>query len=162
MENKKVRLYYMGKRQKDIYLHKTKWEVFVLKIKHFFKVLLWWTIVIAILVGIFEAGGYLKPKKIYTKQEVIKEVEVKAPILDRIIMCESKNSHFDSNGQVLMRSNTNRTVDLGVAQINTVWFKKATELGYDLTKEQDNRAMALWIYKNVGTDPWNSSKSCWK
>lgn len=97
--------------------------------------------------------------------EVIKEVEVvkfvKAPIMERIAKCESGNKHFDTNGQVLMRSNTNKSVDLGKFQINTVWFAKATELGLDLNKEEDNEKMAYYIYHNFGTNPWYSSEHCW-
>ncbi len=95
--------------------------------------------------------------------EVVKEVEkfVKAPIMDRIAKCESGGKHFDTNGQVLMRSNTNRSVDLGKFQINTVWFAKATELGLDLNKEEDNEKMAYYIYHNHGTQPWYSSEHCW-
>lgn len=160
-QTKKVRLYINGERQKDVRPNMTKWQIFIYRIKVFFKVLFWGIVIMGVLVGIFEAGRYFYPATVYTKQEVIKEVEVKAPVLERIMICESKGNHFDTNGQVLMRSNTNRTVDLGVAQINTVWFAKATELGYDLTKEKDNRAMANWIYRNVGTSPWSSSSKCW-
>jgi hypothetical protein len=60
-----------------------------------------------------------------------------------------------------MRSNTNKSVDIGKYQINSVWFKKATELGLDITKEEDNEAMAYWIYENRGTGDWYSSQSCW-
>lgn len=92
--------------------------------------------------------------------EVIKEPEY--PILDRIAQCESKNKHYGKSGQVLMVPNTNGTVDVGRHQINTVWFAKATELGLDITKEEDNRAMAEWIYLNRGTEDWYSSKKCWQ
>jgi hypothetical protein len=57
--------------------------------------------------------------------------------------------------------NTNKTVDIGRYQINTVWFAKATELGLDLTNEQDNYKMAVYIYTNFGTEPWVYSKKCW-
>lgn len=83
------------------------------------------------------------------------------PVLERIMNCESKGQQFGKSGQVLMSPNVNGTVDLGIAQINTVWFAKATELGYDLTKEEDNIKMATWIYENKGTGPWSSSAKCW-
>ena len=137
------------------------------KIKKVFNFLISWMLVILVGVSIYEAGSILNPKTIITKAEVIKEVEVRAPVLDRIAGCESqgnpklKGTHFDKNGQVLMRSNTNRTVDIGKYQINTIWFAKATELGLDVTLEKDNEEMALYIYKNYGTTPWYASKSCW-
>jgi len=114
------------------------------------------TAVIFTLAGVYVAGGYANP---VVKAELVKEGI--PPVLERIIECESHNNHYDKNGQVLMRSNTNKTVDIGVAQINTVWFAKATELGYDLTKEEDNRAMALWIIRNKGTSPYSATYSCW-
>jgi len=94
--------------------------------------------------------------------EVIKEVRKSAPVMERIAKCESGAKHIEaSTGQVVMRSNTNKTVDIGKYQINTVWFKKATELGYDITTEKGNEAMAYWIYENRGTQDWYASASCW-
>jgi hypothetical protein len=115
-------------------------------------------------------GGKTSKEIVYkqVEKEVIKEVQIEAPVLDRIAGCESqgnrnsKGTHFDKNGQVLMRSNTNRTVDLGKYQINTIWFAKATELGLDLTRENDNKKMAEWIYANRGTGDWSASAKCWK
>ena len=173
--NKKVRLYYMGKRQKDIYLNKTKWQIFVLRVKTFFKVLFWGIMVVLFLTGIFEAGSYLNPKTIYTKQEVIKEVDTKAPVLDRIAQAESLNSHYCTEklvtakmcakselGQVLLRANKNGTVDIGRYQINNYyWGAKATEQGLSLFIEKDNEKMALWIFKNYGSEPWESSSKKW-
>jgi hypothetical protein len=84
------------------------------------------------------------------------------PVLQRIIKAESGGHQFGPSGQVLVRANTNGTVDMGIAQINTVWFKKAHELGLDLTKEEDNIKMAVWIYENKGTGPWESSRKNWQ
>ena len=87
--------------------------------------------------------------------------DIKYPVLDRIAVCESNNKHFDKNGQVLMRGNSNKTVDVGIFQINSVWFSKATELGLDLTKEADNREFAKYLYTTRGTEDWVYSKKCW-
>jgi hypothetical protein len=132
------------------------------KVKRFFKKVFIALVILLVIYGICLTYNALNPSVIYTKAEVIKEVPIKAPILERIFKCESGGKHFDKNGQVLMRSNTNRTVDIGIAQINTVWFAKASELGLDLTKEEDNRAMAQWIYENRGTGDWSASKKCWQ
>lgn len=131
-----------------------------------YKIIIW----ILVLGGVYFLGARISSKVVYEQVEieVTKEVELEAPVLDRIAGCESqgnrnsKGTHYDTNGQVLMRSNTNRTVDLGKYQINTVWFKKATELGLDLTKEDDNKKMAEWIYANRGTGDWSASSKCWK
>lgn len=139
-----------------------KFTSFKRKVKSFFrKVFIGGGIVIVAIV-LMEVGGILNPQLQYQTVEAIKEVDTVPPVLERIMKCESGGKHFDKNGQVLMRSNNNKTVDVGVAQINTVWFAKASELGYDLTTEQGNRAMALWIIKNKGTSPWSATYNCWK
>lgn len=99
------------------------------------------------------------------------------PVLDRIADCESgirdikthnvraiKGSamQFDKNGQVRMNANGNKTVDMGYMQINvTVWGKTATDMGYNLTVEKDNKAFGQWLYFTKGTEPWKFSKDCW-
>ena len=89
------------------------------------------------------------------------EVKTEAPVLQRIYKCESGNHQFAPSGQVLMKPNTNGTVDVGIAQINTVWFAQASKLGFDLTTEKGNKAMAEWLYANKGTSVWYSSSACW-
>lgn len=122
---KPIKVMWNGKHLRDIYPHATKWQVFKFKLKRFIRKCLILTGATAIIFVAFVLGGMFDKSVIYEKVEAIKEVEKVPPVLDRIIKCESGNHHFDSNGQVLMRSNTNKTVDVGVAQINTVWFKKA-------------------------------------
>jgi hypothetical protein len=108
-------------------------------------------------------GSHLMPITVYAEKEVVKEVKGHAPVMDRIAKCESQNSHINpKNGQVYMLANTNKTVDVGKYMINTVWHKKAKELGLDITKEVDNEKMAYYIYENHGTDAWNASSNCWK
>lgn len=111
----------------------------------------------------FVAGGYISPAKVvFAEKEVVKEIKGKAPVMDRIAKCESNNSHIDpKTGQVYMLANNNKTVDVGKYMINTVWHKKAKELGLDITKEKDNETMAYWVYENFGTDAWSSSSHCW-
>jgi hypothetical protein len=92
---------------------------------------------------------------------VVKTVYAESPIMERIAKCESGGKHYDSTGQVVMRSNTNKSVDVGKFQINSVWFKKATELGFDVTTEKGNTDMAYWIYANRGTQDWYASRDCW-
>lgn len=90
------------------------------------------------------------------------QIDSMPPILDRIIKCESGGSQFDKNGQVLLNANDNHTVDEGWGQINLqVWGKKATMMGYDLSKEKDNKEFTKWLFNNYGDQPWYSSKACW-
>lgn len=139
----------------------------IIKIVKFLKKLAIVVAVIAFIVGgvygIWKSGQLSTEAQVtYASVEVIKEVPViNSPVLDRIAKCESGNTQFDKNGQVLMRSNKNGTVDVGTYQINSTWFKKATDLGLDITKAADNRKMAEWIYTNRGTEDWYPSKACW-
>lgn len=160
-----IKVFYNGKPLRDIYPHATRWQVIKYRVRRFFRKVFILTGAVIAIVAIFQLGGIMNPKLHYQKVEA--EVNT-APVLHRIAGCESvgdpksKGTHYDKNGQVLMRSNTNKTVDVGKYQINSVWFAKATELGLDITKEADNEAMAKWIYENKGTEDWYSSKNCWK
>lgn len=133
------------------------------RVKSFFRKVMFWTVVGLILVGTYSYLRWAYPT--VQIKEVIKEVivnqEIDYPVLDRIALCESGNKHFDKNGQILMRGNTNRSVDVGKFQINSVWFAKATELGLDLTKEKDNEEFAKYLYTTRGTEDWVYSKKCW-
>lgn len=91
-----------------------------------------------------------------------------SPILDRIADCESGNgkagsaTHFNKLGQVIFKANKNGSVDIGKYQINSAWDAQAHKLHLDLTKEEDNREMAEWLYLNRGTGDWSASQACWK
>jgi hypothetical protein len=66
-------------------------------------------------------------------------------------------------GEVLETTNTDRSVDIGEYAINNKAFgAQAVQLGYDIYTADGNEAMAMWIYENVGTGPWYSSKSRWQ
>ena len=88
-------------------------------------------------------------------------VEIEAPVMERISICESNGQQLNADGQVLIKVNNNGTYDTGAMQINSIWNKKATELNLDLTKEADNNAFALWLYKNYGTGSWSATAKCW-
>lgn len=116
------------------------------------------------LTGYVSAVSYntLHPVTVWATRDVVKEVETVAPVMDRIAQCESGKSHFAKNGQVLVHVNSNGTYDAGYLQINSVWNAQAAKLGYNLMKEEDNKAFGLYLYKNFGTVPWESSrKVCW-
>lgn len=121
--------------------------------------------IIALLIG----SGYVvafvhisKAEVEFVDREVIKEVEVSRipAVMERIAKCESGGTHY-RNGQVIFNGNTNKSVDIGKYQINSVWNATATKMGLDLTKEKDNEAFAMHIYHTRGTEDWYSSKACW-
>lgn len=112
--------------------------------------------------GIIIARYTVKPVTVYGKEIVEVPVSRHSPVMDRIMHCESGGNHLDpKTGQVYMLANTNKTVDVGKYMLNSVWHKKAKELGFDITKEEDNEKMAYWIYENIGTSPWVYTMSCW-
>lgn len=146
----------MGKPLRDT---QGRFSSFKIKAKKFFHKVFQLSMFALSLYVAFIAGRYIAPTETIVNT-VIADNGI-PPIMQKIAKCESNNQHFDKNGQVLMRSNTNRTVDTGKYQINTVWFAKATEMGLDVTKEADNEKLAMWIYENKGTAPWSSSAKCW-
>ena len=129
-----TKVFWNGARLKDICVGATRWETF----KYTLAI---WTrrTMIALFIAGLSYGAFMtgkmttEPVKVFADKEVIVEVKAKAPIMDRIALCESGGKHIEEKtGQVVMRSNTNKSVDIGKYQINSVWFKKATELGLDL------------------------------
>lgn len=96
-------------------------------------------------------------------REIEKPIEIQSsPVMDRIMNCESSGQHLSlKDGQVIVHVNKDGTYDVGVYQINSIWNQTATKLGYNLFLEVDNKAFAMWLYKNKGTGPWYSSQKCW-
>lgn len=111
--------------------------------------------------GVKVGQNYTPSHVVYADHEVIKEVESDSPVMTRIAQCESSGNHMGKKGQITIKVNTNGTYDIGKYQINSIWNAQATKLGYDLTKEEDNKAFAMYLYKNQGTGPWSSSSKCW-
>jgi hypothetical protein len=109
------------------------------------------------------AGSYLMPKTIYAEKEVITKVPLsfeEIPMLVKICKAESGNRQLNTSGRVL-RGKVEPS-DIGYCQINeTIWNDKARELGYDIFTEKGNKDMAVWIYLNYGSQPWNASKAIW-
>lgn len=68
----------------------------------------------------------------------------------QILTCESGMKQFADSGKVI-RSPTS---DIGISQINQVWWDKAIELGYDINKTVDNLEMARYIWGIQGFKAW--------
>lgn len=158
-----AKVFFGETRLKDIAVGATKWEVFKYKFMRATRATVMAVFALGLLYGAFFTGRVTtEPVKVFADKEVIVEVKSKSPVMERIAKCESGGHHIEkATGQVVMRSNTNKSVDVGKYQINSVWFKKATELGLDITKEKDNEEFAYWLYENRGTNDWYSSKACW-
>lgn len=160
---KLTKIFYGNQYVKSFRVGITKWQIFKYKAKILIKRAVIASFIIGLVYGSFHLGrATTEPVRVYADKIVEVEIKGKSPVMDRIAKCESGGSHIEkSTGQVVMRSNTNKSVDIGKYQINSVWFKKATELGFDVTTEKGNEAMAYWIYENRGTNDWYASKDCW-
>lgn len=157
---KKIKVFYGDVRLKDIYPFATRWEVIKFKTMEVLRGCFFIAICVAFVVLVAETYAYLKPHRVYAEVPVFVEVETIPPVMKRIAQCESGNIHR-VNGQVVVNVNNNGTYDTGKYQINSIWNKQATALGFDLTKEKDNEAFAMYLYKNKGTSPWVYSSKCW-
>lgn len=164
----KTKVFYNGKpltrKANGTYTHKNRSQRIVARLKHLYIRTIYYTKLSAILavaaLTFFTAGAIIASTHVIEAQTITPPQTI-PPIMLKISTCESHNHQYAPSGQVLMKPNTNGTVDVGLYQINTVWFAKATSLHYDVTTEQGNKDMALWIYANKGTSPWYSSSKCW-
>lgn len=164
---KKIKVFLYGKPLREIYPHASKWKVFKYRTHQFllkvFRISIATAFVIGILSGTFVAGRDIAPKTIFAEKEVVKEIDPQYPVLERIAKCESGGVQVAQNGQVIVKGNKNGSVDMGKYQINlSIWGKKATQLGFNLTTEEGNTEMAKWLYRNKGTGAWSNSQNCWQ
>ena len=164
---KKIKVFYGDTRLKDIYPHATRFQVMKYNLAQFMRK------VFIVMVGTaFTTIIFIIMKDVYITREldkmnqetpVVESIKELPPVMKRIAQCESGNKHYKENGQVVTNANTNGTVDIGIFQINEkVWGKKAGELGLDLTKEEDNVKLAVWIFENFGSEDWYASRHCWR
>ena len=95
------------------------------------------------------------------EREQQQEIKTVVPeMLVHIAWCESRDRHFDDDGNVL-RGKKNPQ-DIGRYQINLYWHQKdAEKMGLDIFDEKDNETYAIHLYNTQGTKPWNWSKWCW-
>lgn len=164
---KTIKVFAGNKRLKDIYPHATKWQVFKFKtarlIRKVFMIAMA-TAGVTIIVLLSTEYQVSQRLKITKEAPVVSAEDVNEipPVMKRVAQCESGNKQYADNGQVITNGNKNGSVDIGRFQINlSIWGETATELGFDLTKDEDNTNFALYLYENYGTEPWVWSKKCW-
>ena len=69
-----------------------------------------------------------------------------------VLECESRFRQFDENGEPLMSD----TQDVGISQINEIWWAEAEELGLDIFNSlDDNLKMARIIKEKQGIKAWS-------
>lgn len=95
-----------------------------------------------------------------TVEEYIDIIFSDTPELKEIAWCESRNRHFDTNGNVI-RGEEN-SFDVGAMQINEHYhLKESKKLGLDIYTIEGNLAYAKHLYKTQGAQPWSASEACW-
>ena len=93
-------------------------------------------------------------------ERFIKDYFADIPLMAKIAKCESRNRHFNKNGQVLRGEIT--PLDRGVMQINLHYHEETAEkLGLDVHNIDDKVAYARYLYEKSGAKPWMSSSKCW-
>ncbi len=80
-----------------------------------------------------------------------------APTMLKIAVCESRLRQYDSEGAVIK----SHTDDVGIFQVNPVWFGTLEKAGIDPLTSEGNVKAARLIYDAQGIKAWNSSKHCW-
>ncbi len=157
---------WMGKRLKDMYPYATPREMFKYRMYKLKNLLLRIGFIAFAGYTIFTMGQSIPSSKHVAYAESNQQVTVinktLPPILQKICTAESPTGHNKPNGTITTYVNTNRTIDIGKCQINSIWEAKAVELGFNIYTEEGNEAMALWIFENYGSEPWYSSKHKWK
>lgn len=149
-----MKIFYNGKQIRD---NAGRFSNFKIRVKNFFKRVMFWSFIAGMVYGAFQIGQMsITPE--YTKAAEI--VETEFPLLDKICQAESSGRQFREDGKVL-RGRVNAS-DIGICQINEpIWNDKARELGYDIYTEKGNKDMAKWLFVRYGSDPWRASKSIW-
>ncbi len=90
-----------------------------------------------------------------TMKLIINEVTT-LKLLDKIAYCESEYKTKSINFIPY------KGKDIGLFQINTFYQgDRVKKLGLNLLNPVHNLFYATILYKEEGTNPWNSSKKCW-
>ena len=99
-------------------------------------------------------------ENIMSTEQYVKEYFSDIPIMIDIARCESHFRQLDQDGEI--HRGVKNPADVGVMQINEYYhLDRSVEENYDIYTLPGNTAYARELYQDQGTDPWNSSKTCW-
>lgn len=91
---------------------------------------------------------------------VVAPLQIVPQVMQNIASCESHDQQFNADGTVYYGEIN--PLDTGKWQINQkYWLAKSQELGFNIFTLDGNTRMAMWIYEQDGTTPWDWSKPCW-
>lgn len=166
---KKIRITWNGQLLREVYPHATKWQVFKYRARRFFNRVLIVMGILAVGSGIGLTSYAFGQMATNPSVTTVTADDSAVPVLQRIASCEEygeighqATQINPKNGQAWMMPNKNGTVDVGAFMVNSVWFSLASKMNLDLTKFEDNKTMAVWIYHNKGTGDWSASQKCWQ
>lgn len=133
--NHKVRVYYNGKRQKDMYQHLTKFGVFKLKVKRFIKTVFVLTVWLGVIFGIVMIAREFYPKVEYKDKEVIvdnlseKIEELKWDVVNKV-WDKERAGKLEKDALITWDPNPNNP-KVEIASIGTCQFKIPTIIYYE-------------------------------
>ena len=91
----------------------------------------------------------------------VREYFADIPVMIEIARCESNFRQFTDAGNVLRGGYNGKMI--GVFQFyKQVHTSRAQTLGHDLATVDGNLAYARHLYNQSGTQPWNSSRTCFQ
>ena len=93
-------------------------------------------------------------------EQYVREYFSDIPIMIEIAQCESHFRQLDRDGEI--HRGVANSADVGVMQINEHYhLDRSQSENYNIYTIEGNTAYARNLYERDGTDPWNSSKTCW-
>lgn len=173
---KSIKVFFNGKRLKDIYPYATKWEVFKYRAMQIFRKILFIITLALISIGVGFIIRYNFPKQIIVVAEKVVEVdnlstkvkELKAEVLDSLRFCES-TGYNENDGLIIYDSNKIASIGLYQFQKKTVIYYYKTIYNKEITgkeaieialSEKDSRKLAedIIFTDSKGIDNWYNCK----
>ena len=100
-------------------------------------------------------------ENIMSTEEYVRQYFSDTPIMIQIAKCESRFRQLDSSGDI-HRGRVNN-YDVGVMQINEFYhLDQSKKKDYNIYTIEGNTAYARDLYEREGTEPWASSRACWR
>jgi len=142
---KKIKVFWNGKRLKDVYPHATRWQVFKFRIIKLVRTYIQASLIVATIYAVFLIGQYYGDTNIYTNKieamEMLKDTlsvkieELQNEVLDDLRNCESQGYNED-DGIIIFDSNNKASIGQWQYQKDTVIHYYKTLYGKDITRKE--------------------------
>jgi hypothetical protein len=171
---KSVKLFFNGKRLKDVYVGASKWQVFKYKIRKLFRKLIIGSVSLGVIYCSILIGAEFYPKTVYTASEVQtvevdnlsgKIAQIKAEAVEGIKKCESAG-HSEDDGIIIFDSNNVPSIGQFQYQRKTVQHyynvlygkkitaKEAAMIALDTEKATELTSDIIFKTKGGGLNDW--------